>query len=207
MDHWPVLDEAGPRVRTKRKQVFRTSTLRKICGVTRRDRTQNLDIRKNCSWEGHCGRFTKSQADIFWTYRPSLVWLTSFLTYISTDIVPVRGRGRWNDDIQEDCKLMDVTVREASATRIWKDSVEIMRAARSRKCRHRRQAIKGPFTLSAVRSDAYTRTYPRVVWIATKSSKSGTFLSVVINVSENNHSIRACPLRTRCEPPLKVPAE
>ena len=112
------------------------AALRKICGITRRDRRRNVDILKELEME-------KDINEVLQTRR-----LTYFghVTRIEKDRYPNilmhgrrpgghggRPRKRWLDNITEDCEALYLSIQQAS--RLANDRVKWRNTVRNKGCR------------------------------------------------------------------------
>jgi len=97
------------------------SVLRKICGITRRDRRRNTDVLKELNIEKDIVRVLQTRRLTYFGHvnrmqpeRYPYVLLRGYTHSHRTHRPKGRPRKKWIDNIREDCTNMDISLYEAS---------------------------------------------------------------------------------------------
>jgi len=115
------------------------SVLRKICGITRRDRRRNMDVLKELNIEKDIVQVLRTRRLTYFGHvnRMQSERYPRVLLHGYTHGHRPKGRPKkkWIDSIREDCSAMDISLHEASRLTSdrtsWRNTVQHMGCQRA----------------------------------------------------------------------------
>jgi len=112
---WTIKEDQKQKLTT-----FEMAVLRKICGITRRDRRRNVDILKELQVEKDINAVLQTRRLTYFGHvtRTEKDRYPNILMHGYTHRRRPRGRPRkrWLDNITEDCEYLNLTRRNVSQT-------------------------------------------------------------------------------------------
>jgi len=132
---WTLKEEQKRKLR-----VFEMSVLRKIGGITRRDRRRNVDVLKELSIEKDIVQVLQTRRLTYFGHvnRMQMERYPGVLLHGYTHGHRPKGRPKkkWIDNIREDCSDMDISLHEASRLTsdrksCWRNTVQHMGCQRA----------------------------------------------------------------------------